>query len=51
MADFLSDSDVPWELLAKHLAGEASALEQKQLHQWLAAEPSRLQLLTDATRT
>ena len=51
MADFLSDSDVPWELLAKHLAGEASALEQKQLHHWLAAEPSRLQLLTDATRT
>ncbi|WP_324674429.1 FecR family protein [Hymenobacter sp. GOD-10R] len=51
MADFLPDSDVPWELLAKHLAGEASASEQQQLHHWLAVEPSRLQLLTDATRT
>ncbi|WP_188811726.1 FecR family protein [Hymenobacter cavernae] len=51
MADFLPESGVPWELLARHLAGEASASEQQQLHQWLAAEPSRLQLLTDATRT
>ncbi|RAK64178.1 FecR family protein [Hymenobacter edaphi] len=45
-----ADTDAPWELLAKHLAGEASAAEQAQLHQWLTAAPSRLRLLTDATR-
>lgn len=45
-----SDTDAPWELLAKHLAGEASAAEQAELHQWLTATPTRLRLLTDATR-
>lgn len=45
-----SDTDAPWELLAKHLAGEASAAEQAELHQWLTATPARLRLLTDATR-
>ncbi|KAA9331591.1 DUF4974 domain-containing protein [Hymenobacter busanensis] len=50
MLDFYSDTDAPWELLAKHLAGEASASEQAELHRWLTAQPSRLRILTDATR-
>lgn len=50
MLHLSSDTDAPWELLAKHLAGEASAAEQAELHQWLTATPGRLRLLTDATR-
>ncbi|WP_400192375.1 FecR family protein [Hymenobacter sp. B81] len=50
MLDFYSDTDAPWELLAKHLAGEASASEQQALHRWLTSQPSRLRVLTDATR-
>ncbi|GAB3828477.1 FecR family protein [Hymenobacter jeollabukensis] len=50
MLHLYPDTDAPWELLAKHLAGEASAAEQAELHQWLTAAPSRLRLLTDATR-
>jgi ferric-dicitrate binding protein FerR (iron transport regulator) len=50
MPHLSADPEAPWELLAKHLAGEASAREQAELHQWLTATPSRLRLLTDATR-
>ncbi|TGD79682.1 FecR family protein [Hymenobacter wooponensis] len=50
MLHLSSDTEAPWELLAKHLAGEASASEQQELHQWLVAQPDRLRLLTDATR-
>ncbi|UOG75498.1 FecR domain-containing protein [Hymenobacter tibetensis] len=51
MPDLYSDAEeAPWELLAKHLAGEASASEQRELHAWLTAAPARLPLLTDATR-
>lgn len=51
MPDLYSDAEqAPWELLAKHLAGEATALEQQELHAWVTAAPARLPLLTDATR-
>ncbi|GAB2949254.1 hypothetical protein GCM10027048_12870 [Hymenobacter coalescens] len=50
MLHLSSEPDAPWDLLAKHLAGEASAAEQAELHHWLMAAPSRLRLLTDATR-
>ncbi|GAA4377933.1 FecR family protein [Hymenobacter koreensis] len=51
MLDFYSDTEAPWDLLAKHLAGEATALEQDELHRWLTTDPRRLRVLTDATRT
>jgi ferric-dicitrate binding protein FerR (iron transport regulator) len=50
MPDFYSDIEAPWDLLAKHLAGEASTSEQEELHRWIMAQPSRLRVLTDATR-
>ncbi|UYZ58777.1 FecR family protein [Hymenobacter latericus] len=50
MPDLYPDTEAPWELLAKHLAGEASVSEQEELHRWLMARPSRLRVLTDATR-
>ncbi|GAB3244927.1 FecR family protein [Hymenobacter seoulensis] len=50
MPDLYSDTEAPWELLAKHLAGEASAPEEQALHAWIRAEPGRLPLLTDAIR-
>lgn len=50
MPQFHTDTETPWELLAKHLAGEASVSEQEELHRWLVARPSRLRVLTDATR-
>lgn len=45
-----SDGEAPWELLARHLAGEATAAELDQLRQWVVGRPERLGLLTDATR-
>ena len=51
MPDFYADSHTPWELLAKHLAGDASGAEQAELHDWLQENPARLRQLTDATRT
>lgn len=51
MPDVYSDSEeTPWELLARHLAGEASASEQHELYTWVTAAPARLALLTAATR-
>jgi ferric-dicitrate binding protein FerR (iron transport regulator) len=51
MPELYSDPEqTPWELLAKHLAGEASASELQELYAWVAASPNRLALLTDATR-
>ena len=50
MPDLYSDAEAPWDLLAKHLAGEASASEQQELHAWVTATPDRLPLLTAATR-
>ncbi|MDF7814735.1 FecR domain-containing protein [Hymenobacter sp. YC55] len=51
MPDLYSDAEqAPWELLAKHLAGEATASEQQELHAWVTAAPAHLPLLTDATR-
>ncbi|QDA59687.1 FecR family protein [Hymenobacter jejuensis] len=50
MSALPADTEVPWDLLAKHLAGEATATEQEQLRMWVAARPERLGLLTDATR-
>ncbi|MCB2378877.1 FecR domain-containing protein [Hymenobacter sp. BT635] len=44
------ESEAPWELLAKHLAGEATPDELEQLRTWVSADPKRLGLLTDATR-
>jgi len=43
-------SDAPWELLARHLAGEVSAPERAALRRWVAADPQHLQLLTTVTR-
>ncbi|TGE26228.1 FecR family protein [Hymenobacter metallicola] len=45
-----SASEAPWDLLAKHLAGEATSGELEQLRNWVTADPKRLGLLTDATR-
>ncbi|RPD47847.1 DUF4974 domain-containing protein [Hymenobacter sediminis] len=50
MLDFSPDTEAPWDLLAKHLAGEASASEQEELNRWLVAQPHHLRLFTDATR-
>jgi ferric-dicitrate binding protein FerR (iron transport regulator) len=50
MPDLYSDAEAPWDLLAKHLAGEASASEEQVLHAWITATPERLPLLTTATR-
>ncbi|TGE20298.1 DUF4974 domain-containing protein [Hymenobacter aquaticus] len=44
------EAEAPWELLAKHLAGEATPGELEQLRAWFTADPKRLGLLTDATR-
>lgn len=45
-----SEAEAPWNLLAKHLAGEATPDELEQLRSWITADPKRLGLLTDATR-
>ncbi|WP_303309584.1 FecR family protein [Hymenobacter sp. BT730] len=51
MPNLYSDAEeAPWDLLAKHLAGEASASEQQELHAWVTASPARLPLLMEATR-
>ena len=42
--------DAPWALLARHLAGEASAAERAALRAWVRADPDHLQLLTTVTR-
>ncbi|UOQ54594.1 FecR family protein [Hymenobacter cellulosivorans] len=44
------EAEAPWDLLAKHLAGEATPGELEQLRTWVSADPKRLGLLTDATR-
>ncbi|GAA4362005.1 hypothetical protein GCM10023185_29520 [Hymenobacter saemangeumensis] len=43
-------ADAPWDLLARHLAAEATAGEQDRLRQWLHADPLHLQVLTTVTR-
>ncbi|GAA3952827.1 FecR family protein [Hymenobacter algoricola] len=45
-----ADTEAPWDLLAKHLAGEATPGEREALRTWVAADPQRLGLLTDTTR-
>ncbi|SHI29897.1 FecR family protein [Hymenobacter daecheongensis DSM 21074] len=45
-----SNPEAPWELLARHLAGEATPGELEELRTWVVADPWRLGLLTDATR-
>ncbi|TGE14851.1 FecR family protein [Hymenobacter elongatus] len=50
MSTLHSESEAPWELLAKHLAGEATPDELERLRAWVTADPKRLGLLTDATR-
>jgi transmembrane sensor len=50
MPDLYPDPEAPWELLARHLAGEATPAERDTLRAWVAARPERLGLLTDATR-
>jgi ferric-dicitrate binding protein FerR (iron transport regulator) len=50
MSDLYSDSEAPWDSLARHLAGEATPEEQDRLRAWVVARPERLGLLTDATR-
>lgn len=42
--------DAPWDLLARHLAAEATSGEQVRLRQWLHADPVHLQILTTVTR-
>ncbi len=42
--------EVPWNLLARHLAAEASATERAQLFEWLRTDPRHLQLLTTTTQ-
>ncbi|MBD2767194.1 FecR domain-containing protein [Hymenobacter sp. BT664] len=50
MSDLYSDAEAPWDLLAKHLAGEASASEEQALYTWITTTPDHLSLLTTATR-
>jgi transmembrane sensor len=50
MSTLHSEPEAPWDLLAKHLAGEATPGELEQLRAWVTADPKRLGLLTDATR-
>ncbi len=42
--------DAPWDLLARHLASEATPDEQALLRHWLHADPGHLQILTTVTR-
>ena len=42
--------DAPWDLLARHLAAEATPGEQARLRQWLHAAPAHLQILATVTR-
>ena len=42
--------DAPWDLLARHLAAEATPGEQARLRQWLHADPAHLQILATVTR-
>lgn len=48
MADLYADA--PWDLLARHLAAEATPDEQARLRHWLHADPVHLQILTTVTR-
>ena len=41
--------DLDWRLLDRHLAGEASPDDEVALHHWLAADPSREQMLRALT--
>lgn len=51
MTPFYTDPpDAPWELLARHLAAEASAAERTALRAWVQADPTHLQILTTVTR-
>ncbi|UOQ73830.1 hypothetical protein [Hymenobacter cellulosilyticus] len=34
------EAEAPWDLLAKHLAGEATPGELEQLRRWVSADPS-----------
>jgi transmembrane sensor len=49
MTDFLDlqqlDDDARWALLARHLAGEATAAEDAAVQRWLASDASRAQEL------
>ncbi len=42
--------DAPWDLLARHLAAEATPSEQARLRQWLHDDPAHLQILATVTR-
>ncbi len=50
MSRYSDSSDAPWELLARHLAAEASASERTDLRAWVQADPRHLQILTTVTR-
>lgn len=50
MARYPDPEEAPWALLARHLAGQTSAVEQVELRDWLHADPQHLQLLTTVTR-
>lgn len=43
-------ANIPWELLARHLAAEASAGERADLRAWVQASPQHLQILTTVTQ-
>ncbi|WP_324680337.1 FecR family protein [Hymenobacter sp. GOD-10R] len=43
-------SDAPWNLLARHLAAEATPAERLALREWVQADPTHLQILTTVTR-
>ncbi|TVT37063.1 DUF4974 domain-containing protein [Hymenobacter setariae] len=47
---YADPADAPWELLARHLAAEASASERAALRAWTQADPRHLQILTTVTR-
>jgi len=44
----MTDDDqqpAPWELIARHLAAEATSVESEELERWLAEDPSRRDLV------
>lgn len=44
-------ADEPWELLARHLAGEGTPADEAAVRAWVAARPENLSLLLDSART
>jgi transmembrane sensor len=42
--------DLPWQLLARHLTGVASAVEEDELRRWVGTDPGRVAVVAEARR-